>query len=715
MSSSASPVWAMIEYRPDGVYLSVRPGAPASAMAGALTELLQRGVPGVDFSSIQSAWASPSGLPVKVAPPFAEAPSPPSLEPSLRAEERDGEVFLTIAENAPPVSERDLVLWLTRRDYSGLDMDLVRSALTGPRGVPFQITRSEPPPTPRFLDDARVVVVADADEASRTRVAETLRARGVSVRPVGYGEMALFEVRQRAVDLVLLTHPLGREDGLALCQRLKAEPRAGGLAILAVCTQPTRDTVRRALECGANDILVRPWPTRALYHKVDSVLRHVGKKLPAGREGDANLAPLGEEVKTLGKIDVAKLCDTVARLQALPAVVERVLQLTSDPQTGARQLGLCIQSDPAVTAAVLKLANSALYGASGRIATVTDAVVRIGFLQTKSLVVGMSVIKMFGNGMRSAGFDRVLFWRHSIGVAVVAKLLAEAIRLGSPEVAFVAGLLHDVGKLLLDEYVPMEFSQAVASAIQGRTPLVEAETTALETSHVEVGAAALASWRFPEAIVTAVRRHHAPAPDEEKTEPGLRGLCDVVYAANLLAKATGHGHGGDLVVQEAPEGVWKRLGLRSGVPEDFWEKFRVEVARFEELLGFGAEVPAEFGGAGRLAVIHDAQHLPVSILATALESAGWRTFFARNPEDAASADLGRPDVVVGRFEGADALLAAMGAWGAAGTLSGVPLLGVLARGAPPPPETRTLCEPYDRSTLLDVLPPTDEAGPKKEG
>lgn len=705
--------WSRIEHRPDGVYLTVRTGAPAASIAEAITELLQQGVHGVDFSVIQSAWASANGTPVKIAPAFAVPAL--SLEPYLRTDERDGEVFLTIAANAPAISERDLITWLNKKDYSGLDLDLVKMAHGGPRGVQFQITRAQsgaPKPEEAKLSEARSILVADADETYRTRVAEGLQRRGLTVRTARYPEAALFEVRQRAIDIVLLAHPFGKEDGLKVAQHLKADPRAARLAVLAVCAHPTREVVKRALECGVSDILVRPWPPGALFHKMDSALRRVGKKLPAAptdsRDAE-NRAP-GEDMKTLGKIDVAKLVAAVSRLHALPGVVERVLSLTSDPDTGAKQLAECIQSDPAVAAVVLRMANSAMYGSSGKIASVSEAVVRIGFLQTKSLVVGMSVIKTFSKGMKSAGFDRVLFWRHSISVAIIAKLLADAIRMGNSEIGFVAGLLHDIGKLLLDEFVPMEFSQAVMAAIEQRVPLIEAEPKVLQTSHVEVGPAVLAVWRFPEGVITAVKNHHNPIVDPNSVPTPVRELCDVVFVANRLAKAVGHGHGGDLAIEEVPDAVWVRLGLRGGLPENFWKRFRVEAERFEAMLGFESTPLPEFGTSAETVLVHDAHAPRVSLLSLAIESAGYKARIGRDASDVGGEAKFSAAVV--RGGSADALAATLRTWGGLPSLAGARHAGILPRGTVVPPGQAVFAEPYDRSALLDLLAPPSAPKPQ---
>lgn len=713
MAGNRSP-WAKLEYRPDGVYLIVRPGAPAASVGEAMTELLQGGVRGVDFSAIQTAWSVADGAPVKVAPPHSSRPSVPalSLDPFLRTDERDGEVFLTIATNAPPLSERDLITWLNKKDYSGIDLDLVKMAHRGPRGVQFQITRSEsitPKPMEARLTDARSVLIADADETYRTKISEALQRRGLKVRAARYPEAALFEIRQRAIDLMLLAHPFGKDDGLKLAQSLRADPRAAGLAVVAICPHPTREVVRRALECGVNDILVRPWPTGPLFfHKIDAALRRVGKRLPVARTDarDAENRPPGEDVKTLGKIDVSKLVAAVSRLHALPGVVERVLSLTSDPDAGARQLAECIQSDPAVAAVVLRMANSAFYGSAEKIASVSEAVVRIGFLQTKSLVVGMSVIKIFSKGMRSAGFDRVLFWRHSISVAILAKLIANIIRLGNTEVAFVAGLLHDIGKLLLDEFVPIEFSQVVMTAIERRVPLIEVEPKVLQTSHVEVGPEVLALWRFPEAVITAVKNHHSPITDPDSLPTPVRELCDVVFVANRLAKAVGHGHGGDLSIEEVPDAVWIRLGLRDGLPENFWKLFRDEVERFETLLGFESTPPPEFSTRAETVFVQEACPPRVSLLALALESAGYQVRTGASPGDSGDA---RPFATVARTASAEGFATTLRAWLDHPLLAGAVHVGVLPRGSVVPPGLAAVTEPYDRSALLELLSPAPQA------
>lgn len=186
----------------------------------------------------------------------------------------------------------------------------------------------------------------------------------------------------------------------------------------------------------------------------------------------------------------------------------QVLDVSAHAAAGARELGAVIAQDQSLTAKLLKVANSAFYSPRGSVANVRDAVVRLGFDQVKNLALGISVVGMFERGTQR-GEHRVRTWTHALNTAVLAELLDRE-RGRRAERAFTAGLLHDLGQVILDQYFP-EVHRALHENARatGRTP-AEVEAELLGCTHAHVGFWVAERWRFPDDVSEAIRFHHLP-------------------------------------------------------------------------------------------------------------------------------------------------------------------------------------------------------------
>jgi len=228
----------------------------------------------------------------------------------------------------------------------------------------------------------------------------------------------------------------------------------------------------------------------------------------------------------MGK-DASVLLSRVDDLPPLPAVAARVMSMADDQKTSAMDLAQVLATDQALTAKLIRISNSAYYGFARRISTVREAVVMLGFKQVRQVAVGASLMNTFKRG-HDDGFDLDLFWGHSVAVAVAAEALAKKSFAVKPEDAFTAGILHDIGRLVLRQVMPTEFAAAVTMARSGESPLHIAEQVATGYAHDEVGQALGELWKFPGHLADAVRCHH----DESLTPSD--GLSGVVAQANRL-------------------------------------------------------------------------------------------------------------------------------------------------------------------------------------
>ena len=251
----------------------------------------------------------------------------------------------------------------------------------------------------------------------------------------------------------------------------------------------------------------------------------------------------------------------VRDLPALPSAVLRVMQLTDDPKASAGDVARALASDQALATRVLKLANSAFYGASRRIATISEAVVILGMRTTRNLTMATSCQDLLEAEVPGYALDRGALWRHSLACGAAAQALAKRARYRGLEEAFVAGLLHDVGKVVLSTYLKDQFSLVLRRAWGGGIPYEEAEREILGFSHAEAGARLLERWNLPDALVGAVRHHHAPL-DAAMPSP-LPGL---VHVADAVCLTLGIGLGIDGLASHLDPAVLTSLHL---TPEDF--------------------------------------------------------------------------------------------------------------------------------------------------
>lgn len=232
----------------------------------------------------------------------------------------------------------------------------------------------------------------------------------------------------------------------------------------------------------------------------------------------------------------ADICERIEKLPAISAAAPRLVSILSDPNTTASGLEEVIRLDPGLAGNLLRMANSAYFGRSGQVGSIRQAVVLLGLRQVSELVLAESVRPALDQPV--AGYDLSAgdLWRHSLSVALASEELAAITDCPDRELAFAAGLLHDVGKLVIGQFV-QEHRDAIDRVVaSGQVSLDAGEQQILGTDHAEIGAAVLKHWRLPEKIVDVVRHHHDPSG-----AAGVTLLLDIVHVADTLSMMMGFG------------------------------------------------------------------------------------------------------------------------------------------------------------------------------
>lgn len=239
------------------------------------------------------------------------------------------------------------------------------------------------------------------------------------------------------------------------------------------------------------------------------------------------------------------------QLPAMPDVVQEVICSFNDPKMTSSVLAHKISQDQAITARILRVANSSFYGLSRQVASVQDAVVILGFDSVRTLTIAAGAIHGLShcaNGL----FDSKQFWQNSVQMAVYAKTMAK--KLGqNQEIAFTAGLLQDIGQMVLAQCLPDAYGKLLARHAESDGSLAATEQAELGFDHAMLGAEVAKRWNFPVAIQHAIKFHHAP--DQDAPLP----ITDIVHIANFLDDVFSHGSSEDEILHFFPEGARNRL------------------------------------------------------------------------------------------------------------------------------------------------------------
>jgi len=297
--------------------------------------------------------------------------------------------------------------------------------------------------------------------------------------------------------------------------------------------------------------------------------------------------------KTQGR-RVELILRQVDSLPTLPAVATRLLSLTANDETHARQVVELVSSDPALSAKVLSMCRRADMGVRGDILTVEKAVVLLGFNAIRNAALSVKVIEMFGvtpgaeQDQDLLRFDRVGFWRHSLAVAITAEMIAAAHRGDSelvPDEAFICGLLHDIGKLALDHVLPKSFARIVELADLNNGNIAEFERRIVGIDHHTVGKRLAEQWRLPHRLQDCIWLHGSSFETLPRLEH--KRLIGLIALADLLVRQHHIGYSGNHVLKGQPEDLAKTIGLDPKRLEGLMPRVYEQMERRSSMMGLG--------------------------------------------------------------------------------------------------------------------------------
>lgn len=231
-----------------------------------------------------------------------------------------------------------------------------------------------------------------------------------------------------------------------------------------------------------------------------------------------------------------ELARDVGELVSLPRAYHRISEMLEDPRYGSSDIGKVIAHDPALTARLLRLVNSAYYHFPNKIDTIALAITVLGTRALRELVLATSVASAFAR-ISTKLVDVADFWNHSIYCGIISRLLSRRLKRGSSEQLFVAGLLHDIGKLVIFHKLPEQASVVLTRLAESSEPMYAIEREVLGFDHAAVGAALMRQWALPEVFAETTAFHHAPERAKRFSDEAV-----LVHIANALTKKVEPGH-----------------------------------------------------------------------------------------------------------------------------------------------------------------------------
>ena len=260
-----------------------------------------------------------------------------------------------------------------------------------------------------------------------------------------------------------------------------------------------------------------------------------------------------------------------ANIRSLPMVYVQLTEVINDPRASIEDISKILSYDSGLTARMLRLANSALYSFPNKIDTISRALVVIGTRELHKLAFGTSVVTLF-QGIPEDVVDMESFWKHSVACGIIAKILATYRNESNVERFFIAGLIHDIGRLVIFESLPNKSQFALKKANKNNELLFKVEREVIGFDHAEVGSAMLEKWNIPVNLREIVAYHHTPGVSDRYVND-----IAIIHVADIIAHAMEFGSNGEKFVPILHDAAWKSIGLDPGLLNPTLEQTKVQL------------------------------------------------------------------------------------------------------------------------------------------
>ena len=401
--------------------------------------------------------------------------------------------------------------------------------------------------------------------------------------------LAMIKTNQFLPDLVIVDITPNNTKDVLLVNRLQKSLRTRKIPILVVIPQTIRHFIEDAQkeipqnksdpsEETAIDVLEYPFNFADLLKKVESILAH-NKQLAISlvkqeidvRTAETVVAPQLFDPLVPVETKLRAIESVIHKQWAFPFTVIKALDIIGSDASCSTELANCIETDLGASTALLKVANAVYYAKRGsRVTDVHEAVVRLGYRETNNLLACLALIDLSPESYKNYGFRREEFWLHSLATGLIAEKLCYHGGHHKPELAFIAGLIHDLGKIPVDNNFKTVFPRLLEETTTNATAFFKTEERLMGFSHAMLGHYLTTKWNFPSSISMAILYHHNPDMISTTPTPSDRLIQESVYAANILGKALYLGHSCDEICEEIPAAILKDLKIPAGPVENFF-------------------------------------------------------------------------------------------------------------------------------------------------
>lgn len=280
---------------------------------------------------------------------------------------------------------------------------------------------------------------------------------------------------------------------------------------------------------------------------------------------------------------IEKILAKIDSVPTLPVIAAKLASVLQDKKSSAQQVAQIIKNDQALTAKVLKLVNSAYYGFSQKISTIQHATTILGFNMLSSIALGVSIFDVLKSSDSKDIIDPEQFWKHSLGVAVCSRLLAEKIKSKESDTVFVAGLIHDIGKIIIEQYLKEEFIQIIKILKSKKCSISESEKEILGVDHTYIGSVVANFWQLPTTLVDSIKFHHSYNSALNQRSASLNTTA-IVHFADILVKTQMFGFSGDKIIPNLIKEYWLVLNIKKEEVESIISKLPTELEKSLEII-----------------------------------------------------------------------------------------------------------------------------------
>lgn len=275
---------------------------------------------------------------------------------------------------------------------------------------------------------------------------------------------------------------------------------------------------------------------------------------------------------------LSKALAGIGEIATLPEIITKIIQLVEDPKSTARDLHQLIKHDPALSARILKVVNSAFYGLPGQIATVDRAIIMLGLSAVKNIAIAASITKLFRGSKLGGRFTPRDLWVHSLATGTACRMIVKKAGWQWYEDAFLAGLIHDLGLLVERQVFGEGLAQAIALTEAGKQ-LCQAEMETIGVTHQQLGQALTAKWKFPRNLRAVTGYHHEPELVSQET----RLLTSIVHVADRLSCRQKHGFYLSADVGPIPDNALEDINISAGQLEEISQELPEQLSLSDAL------------------------------------------------------------------------------------------------------------------------------------